>query len=186
MSEEVHLAAEAVAEVAHATEATGGLGTLGINLKIFIAQLVNFGVVLLVLWKWAYKPVVNLLEQRQEKIAQGIKQAEEVEKRVHNLESEQKKVIAEARAEATSILEEARASADERKGKLLSKAKEEVQSVVQKGKAQLAAEKDQMIRDARDEIAKIAVEASRKILAESVDTKTAQKLAEGVIDEMTG
>lgn len=185
MSQEVQIAAEAAAEVVHVAEATGGLGTLGINLKIFIAQLINFTVVLLVLWKWAYGPIVKILDERQEKIAKGVKQAEDVERRVNELESEHKTMIAEAKAEGTKILEEARSSAEDRKKQLLDKAKAEVQGVVVQGKAQLVAEKEQMIRDAREEIAKIAVEASRKILSESVDEKTAQKLAEGVVDEMT-
>jgi F-type H+-transporting ATPase subunit b len=186
MSQEVQIVAEAATEVVHVAEATGGLGTLGINLKIFIAQLINFTVVLLVLWKFAYGPIVKLLEERQEKIAKGVKQAEDVERRVKELESEHKTMITEAKAEGSKILEEARAAADDRKKQLLDKAKAEVQGVVVQGKAQLVAEKEQMIRDAREDIAKIAVEAARKILTESVDEKTAQKLAEGVVDEMTG
>lgn len=185
MSQEIQQAAEAVQEVAQVTEATGGLGTLGINLKIFIAQLINFTVVLLVLWKWAYRPIVKLLEERQEKVAKSVKQADEIEKRVQELEVEQKEVIATAKSEAHKILEEARMSAEDRKKTLLDSAKSEVQGVVIQGKAQLQAEKEQMIRDARTEIATIAVEAARKILSESIDEKKAEKLAEGVVDSMS-
>lgn len=185
MSQEIQQAAEAVQEVAHVTEATGGLGTLGINLKIFIAQLINFTVVLLVLWKWAYTPIVKLLEERQEKVANSVKQAEEVEKRVLDLESEQKEVIATAKSEASKILEEARLSAEDRKKALLESAKKEVQGVVVQGKAQLQAEKEQMIRDAREDIAFIAVEAARKILADGIDEKKAGALAQKTVDTMS-
>ena len=185
MTPEIQQTAEAVQQVAQATEATGGLGTLGINLKIFIAQLINFGVVLLVLWKWAYTPIVKLLEERQEKIERGVKQAEEIEKRVHDLEAEQKEILMTARAEAGKVLEEARAQAEDRKKVLLEKAKDEVKGVVVQGKAQLQAEKEQMIRDAREEIAVIAVEAARKILSEGVDEKLAGKLAQDVVNTMS-
>jgi F-type H+-transporting ATPase subunit b len=184
MSEEIYLAAEAVSEVAHATEATGGLGTLGINLKIFIAQLINFTVVLLVLWKWAYKPIVKLLDERSEKIEKSVKQADEIDKRVSELAEEQKTIVAEAKGEANNILELARTEAEERKQQLLSKAKEDVQLVVNQGKNQLQAEKEQMIIDAREQIAMIAVEASRKILSSSIDEKEAQRLAEDVVNDM--
>ncbi|MBI4591846.1 F0F1 ATP synthase subunit B [Candidatus Uhrbacteria bacterium] len=184
MSTEIQQTAEAAQQVVEATEASGGLGTLGINLKIFFAQLLNFAVVLFVLWKWAYKPIVKLLEERQEKIERSVKQADEVEKRVHELESEQKAVIATAKSEAAKILDEARGAAEDRKKELLSKAKEEVKGVVVQGKVQLEAQKDQMIRDAREEIAAIAVEAARKILADGVDEKKATKLAEAVVDKM--
>lgn len=178
MSQEVQLAVEA-------TEAVGGIGTLGINLKIFLAQLFNFAIVLLVLWKWAYKPIVKLLEERQEKIEKSVKQAGEIEKRVVEIEKEQQTVMATAKTEAAKILDDVRTTAEDRKKVLLEKAKEEVKAVVAQGKVQLQAQKDQMVRDAREEIAKIAIEAARKILGEAVDEKKAQKLAEGVVDKMS-
>lgn len=181
MSQEVQLAAEAV----QANESIGGLGTLGINLKIFLAQLFNFVIVLLVLWKWAYKPIVKLLEERQEKIERGVKQAQDVEKRVQDLERERHEVMTAAKLQAAKVLEDVRVNADERKRELLAKAKEEVKRVIAQGKAQLEAQKGQMIQEAREEIAAIAVEAARKILAEGVDEKKATKLAEHVIDEMS-
>ncbi|MCR4313884.1 MAG: ATP synthase F0 subunit B, partial [Candidatus Uhrbacteria bacterium] len=153
MSQEVQLAAEAV----QASESVGGLGTLGINLKIFLAQLLNFAIVMIVLWKWAYKPIVKLLEERQEKIERGVKQAQDVEKRVGDLERERHEVMATAKSEAAKVLEDVRVSADERKKELLAKSKEEVKGVVAKGKAQLEEQKVQMIQEAREEIAAIAV-----------------------------
>lgn len=186
MSTEIQQTAEVVQGVAQATEATGGIGTLGINLKIFLAQLLNFAIVLVVLWKWAYKPIVKLLEERQEKIERGVKQAEDVEKRVQNLERERHEVMSAAKSEAAKILEDVRRTADDRKKELLAKAKEEVKEVVAQGKLQLEAQKAQMIVEAREEIALIAVEAARKILADGVDEKKATKLAENVIDKMDG
>jgi F-type H+-transporting ATPase subunit b len=185
MIEETQLTAEAVHQAAEVVEVTGGIGTLGINLKIFIAQLINFTVVLFVLWKWVYGPVVKLLDERSEKIEKSVKHADEIEKRVGELAVEQKSVIAEAKSEAAKIMDEARAEADKRRAVLLEKAKADVQSVVTTGKAQLQSEKAQMIVDAREEIASIAVEAAKKILTESVDEAKAQKLAEEVVKEMS-
>lgn len=185
MSVEIQQAAEAAQEVASATEATGGLGTLGINFKIFLAQLFNFAIVLVVLWKWAYKPIVKLLEERQEKIERGVKQAEEIEKRVQDLERERHEVMTVAKSDAAKILEDVRMTADERRSELLARAKEEVKDVVTQGKAQLEAQKLQMILEAREEIAAIAVEAARKILADGVDEKKALKLAGDVVDRMS-
>lgn len=182
MSQEVQLAAEAV----QASESVGGLGTLGINLKIFLAQLFNFAIVLLVLWKWAYKPIVKLLEERQEKIERSVKQADDVEKRVQDLERERHEVMTTAKSEAAKVLEDVRVTGDARKKELLAKAKEEVKGVVAQSKLQLEAQKVQMIAEAREEIAAIAVEAARRILADGVDEKKATKLAERVIDDMNG
>lgn len=181
MSQEVQLAAEAV----QASGSVGGLGTLGINLKIFLAQLLNFTIVLVVMWKFAYKPIVKLLEERQEKIERGVKQADEVEKRVQELERERTEVITQAKSEAAKVLEEARALGEDRKKELLAKAKEEVRGVVEQGKMQLEAQKIQMMVEAREEIASIAVEAARKILTQGVDEKKATVLAQEVVDKMS-
>lgn len=181
MSTEIQQTAEAV----QAVEAAGGIGTLGINLKIFLAQLFNFAIVLLVMWKWAYKPIVKLLEERQEKIERGVKQAADVEKRVQELEQEREQVITAAKSEAAKVLEEARAVAEDRKKELLGKAKQEVQGVVAQGRAQLETQKAQMIREMREEIAALAVEAARKVLQSEVDEKKATKLAQDVVEEMS-
>jgi F-type H+-transporting ATPase subunit b len=185
MSQEVQLAAEAVQEVTHVAEATGGLGTLGINLKIFIAQLVNFVVVLLVLWKFAYKPIVDLLDKRAKKVEESVKQAEHIEKRVQEIEDEQHEVIAKAKSEASQILEKGREDAEKQKTAFIAKTKDEVAQVVQKGKEQLKNEKEQMIREAKEDIVKIAVAASEKILKETVDKDKSNALAKEVVDKMS-
>ena len=67
---------------AETVEATGGLGSLGLNVKIFIAQLINFAIVVLVLWKWVYNPIVALLEKRQTTIEKSLKEAKEIEEKM--------------------------------------------------------------------------------------------------------
>ncbi len=171
-------------EVQIATQAASGIGTLGINLKIFIAQLINFTVVLLVLWKWAYTPIVKILEERQEKIEKGVKQADAAQQRLLEIEKEHASMIAQSKNESARMMEETHAHSQERKKIMLEKAKEEVRDVVAQGKEQLHAQKEQMIREAREEIAQIAVSCARKILDEAVDEKKAMKLAQEVVDGM--
>lgn len=172
-------------ETIETTEHTGGLGTLGIDGGIFIAQLVNFLVVLLVLWKFAYKPIMKMLDERTERIEKSMKDADHVEKRVAALEDERKAVINEARAEAGKVMELARADAEAMKTDMIEKAKREVERVVVHGKAQLKNEQESMMRELRKEIADIAVSVARKILSEGVDDKKAASLAEEVVRKMT-
>lgn len=178
MSQEVQLAAEVV------QEATGGLGTLGINLKIFIAQLVNFVIVLLVLRKFAYKPIVDLLDKRAKKVEDSIKNAEQIEKRVKQIEKEHHESILKAKSEAAEILETAREDAEKRKEEYLTKTKAEVDQAVQKGKEQIRNEKKQMLIEAKGDIIMLAVEASKKILKEEIDQKKSEKIAEDVVNKM--
>lgn len=170
---------------AEAAEPTGAIGTLGIDGGIFVAQLVNFLVVLLVLWKFAYKPLLRMLDQRTERIEKSMRDAEHVEKRVAALEDERKQVVDEARAEAARLMELARTDADALKADMVERAKREVERVVVNGKAQLKGEQEAMLRDARKELVEIAVAAARKILTEGVDDKKAASLAEEVVRKMT-
>jgi F-type H+-transporting ATPase subunit b len=160
------------------SEPTGGIATLGINLNMFVAQLVNFIVVLLVLWRFAYKPLVKILDDRSKKIEESLKQSEAIEVRVKQLEIEQKQIIASAKGEAMQILETAKQDADARKQELLAAAKKEVEHVVAQGKEQLQAE-------AKAELIQMAVVATKKILESEVDEKASQKIASDVIQQMS-
>ncbi len=172
-------------ETTEVVEETGVLGTLGIDGGIFVAQLVNFLIVLLVLWKFAYKPIVKMLDQRSERIEKSIRDAEHVEKRVAALEDERKEIVAEARAEAAKVMELARADAEAMRTDMVEKAKREVERVVVNGKAQLKADQEAMMREARKELADIAVSAAKRILADGVDEKKSASLAEEVVRKLT-
>jgi F-type H+-transporting ATPase subunit b len=167
------------------SEPTGGLATLGINLPVFIAQLVNFLLVLLVLWKFAYKPIVRMLDERSKKIEESVSRAKEIEQRLFAMDAEQQEVLSQAKADASRILDLARLDAEKRKHDLLESAKREVERVVVQGKEQLKTEKQQMIREAKAELIDIALIATKKILEETIDEKKSHTLAEIVVKKMT-
>ncbi len=181
MSTETTIATEAVS----AAEASGGLGMLGINLKIFIAQLVNFAIVLLVLWKWAFKPLARGLEARSEKIEKGLKDAEAAGERLKKIEEERKAVLAKTEKNATSLMEDARKEAETKQKEMVEKAKQEVERVVAQGRGALKSEKEAMVREARKDMVEIAVAAVEKILKEKVDEKKSRSLAEEVVRKLT-
>ncbi|MEK9130693.1 MAG: F0F1 ATP synthase subunit B [Patescibacteria group bacterium] len=167
------------------SEPTGGIAALGIDLKIFIAQLINFTIVLLVLWKWAYKPIVRLLEERQKKIEASVKGAEAIEERMKGMAAERTDLLKKAKAEAQAVVDEAMVTAEGRKTEMIDKTKREVERVIIQGKAQLSAEREAMIRSARKELAEVAVAATKRIIGEEINEKKAASLAEEVVRKMT-
>ena len=182
MSQEV---AQVITEVAKTTESSGGLAMLGLNQKIFIAQLINFLVVLIVLWKGAYGPIVKMLDVRTKKIEDSLKHAEEIDQRMVELEKDRKEIVLKAKNEAMLILEASHAEAEKRSQELISSAKKEVEGVVQKGKDQLNAEKISMMSEVKSEIIEMTVMATKKILEQSVDEKKSREIATRVVMEMT-
>lgn len=185
MSEPIIISENTSVQESSQLETTGVLGTLGINGQIFFAQLFNFLLVLLVLWRFVYKPLVKALDDRSARIEKSEKQAEEIAQRLAQVEQDQTQLINQARMEANVILEQAREEAEQRKQEILDSAKEEVQVVVAQGKQQLRAEKQQMMREAKEEMIELAIAAAQKILEKQIDEKTSKAMADEVVNRLT-
>lgn len=172
-----------------AVEATSGPaavpGMFGLRPDLLAAQLLNFLIVLGVLWHFAYKPVMKLLDEREAKIAKSVKDAEAVEARVREFEVEREALLAAARKDAQELVTKAMAQSDERKTEMLDAAKREVERVIAKGKQQLMIDKETMLREARKDIVDIAVKAAARILHDGVSEQKSQSLAEEVVRKMT-
>lgn len=144
------------------------LGALGVNWKLLVAQLINFGVVLFVMWKWVYTPLLKAIDSRNAKLEKGLKDAEAAAAARTGAEKSSDETIIAARREAQRILEESQKHADAQRAEMKAKTQEELKALIQQGKDTLAAEKEKMVREARTEIAELAVLAAGKALGEKM------------------
>jgi len=165
-----------IQETVEAVKTVGPIGAFGLNAKIFIAQLVNFSLVLLVLWRFAYRPIVNMLDARSEKIDKSIKQAEEIEARMKTTEKEREELLKTSRLEAQEIAKKSQEDAEARGKELADKAREEVAKIVAQGKVQMATQREEMLASVRSEVVNVAMLAAEKILGEAVDKKKSEAL----------
>lgn len=106
------LIAQASEKAAEAASA-GGIGAIGIDARSLVLQIINFAILLLLLKKFAYKPIVDILEQRQRKVEESLKTAQEIEAAKVALEKEKENIIKETHAKAQNILEQSRKQAAE-------------------------------------------------------------------------
>src|SRR3989338_1107015 len=157
--------------VTEAVEASGGIAALGINAKLLLAQLIHFGIVIVIFWKWIYGPVKAMLQKRQETIEKSLEDAKLFEERLKKLETDRVSVIGQARQEGALLLETSHQQSEEQKKKMLEKTKAEVAMIIQEGK---------------EEIAELSVEIARKVLTETIDPNIAQKKAQQAIKEVFG
>ena len=174
----------AVSETAHEVD-PGILGTFGLRGDLFLAQLINFALVLLVLWKFVYKPIFAVLDARETSIAKSMKDVEDIAERVKAAEAERSAMMNDARKEAQAIIEAAMHETDLRKNEMIESAKREVERVITHGKEQLVAEREASILEMRKEIIDIAVRAAAKIATEGMTAKKSQSLAEEVVRKLT-
>lgn len=149
---------------------------LGLNLGYLIVQILNFAIVLVVLRSWAYKPIVNMLEQRRETIAQGLEDARIAAEARANAEKEAEGIVAEAQKQANQIVREATERAEQAAGELRSEAEREAEEARQTALAEGEQLKQQTLGEVRGQVASLAVAAAHKIIGETLDAQRQQKL----------
>lgn len=187
-TEAIQTAAEnlpAATDAAHAAEGSNDvLGTLGINWKLLLAQLVNFSLVLLVFWKWIVKPLGKNLSDRQAKIEAGLNNAEQMEKDKQNFDSWRTAEMRKVREEAEDVMKIATDSANKTKQDLLLDAQKQSAKILDQAHAQIESEKNQMLREVRQEVATLVVSASEKILRSKLDGKKDQELISASVKDI--
>lgn len=175
--------AHAAAETAAESQSPGVVGLLGLNLKLFIAQLINFGIVLLVLWKWVFKPVSRNLQKRTEKIDQSLKQAAEIAQEKEHFDAWKTKEISAVRTQAGAIIDKSKSEAANLKSEILAKAKAEQAVVVAQGLAEIESAKQKAVSEAKSQLADLVVLAAEKVLKEKLDPAADKKLIKEALKE---
>ncbi len=160
------------------------ISALGLDLKILLAQFVNFSILIFVLWRFAYKPILKLLEDRRLKIAQGIKDSEESANKLQEAEEQKKIIMAEAHKEANLIIEESRIRAEKRYQEIIGKTKEDLRVVMAEEKEKIIFEKKAAIVEIKKQTAELIVLALEKILSEKVDNKKDAEIIARVVKNL--
>jgi len=154
---------------------------LGIDWKLLIAQIVNFLVLLFILWKFAYGPILAMLEKRQKKIEKGLADAQEAGRKLEESEEKQKEILKKARTEAKDIVEKAHIQAEKAKSEIASEAKVQAEKIITVAKAEIEQEKQKTMAEIKSEIGSLVVAATEKIVDEKMDEEKDKKMIEEAI-----
>lgn len=149
------------------------LVTPGIGLLFWMA--ISFTIVFLILKKFAWKPIMNALKDRENSIAEALSSADKARKDVEGLKANNEKIIAEARKEKDQILKEAR----DIKEKIISEAKElantEAQKSIETARLLIQNEKNAAINEIRQQVAELSVSIAEKIIQKELKDKKEQE-----------
>ncbi len=137
---------------------------LNLNVWNLLFTVINVLVLYFVLKKFLFKPVLSILEKRQDIITANIAEARKSQLEAEVLKCDYQEKISFAKEEAQSIVHNAREMADQERDGILAKAKEESDQMIERAKAAILSEQEQAQQDAKEEIAKLAVLAARKII----------------------
>jgi F-type H+-transporting ATPase subunit b len=141
--------------------------TFGLDVRLLVIQTINFGFLLLVLWKFLYTPVVKMLDERRGKIAESVQKAEAADRRLAEADMEGKTLVADAGKEAEVLVAAGRSRAESQANEILKKTEEKAHALLAEAAARAEEEKRQALAAGQKEIARAAMLAAEKILKES-------------------
>jgi F-type H+-transporting ATPase subunit b len=170
-----------------ATEAEGGKQPSFTDLNFVTAAWVwvAFIVTFLILRKVAWPGLAKKLEERELRIAEGLRKAEEAEERARELAERQEQVLAEARAEAQRLLAEARAAAENVKDDLLRQAQEEIGAERERAKKEINLERAKAIDELKQVTVELTLQASARLLKRELRDEDHKRLAREVVEEVS-
>jgi F-type H+-transporting ATPase subunit b len=151
--------------------------TLGIQWPKLIAQFVSFSLVLFVLWRFAYKPVFQLLEARRQKIADSIGNAEKIKAELTATEAERKRVLAEAGEAAAKLIEDARAAAVRVSEVETQKAIAAAEQIIAKAREAAAQDHAKMLADLKREVGRLVVQTTATVTGKVLTADDQRRLA---------
>ena len=142
--------------------------TFGINWKLLLIQGVNFGLLLFVLTRFLFKPLMKTLDERRAKIAEGVRAAEAASQRLSDAKTEGEEIVGRGAREAEGLVAAARTRADEKGSDIVKAAESRADSILKDASAKAEEAKRQALHETSKEITRAAMLAAEKILKEKV------------------
>lgn len=153
-----------------------------IDWHLLTAQIINFVIVIAVLWFFALKPLVKKMNERTKYVEKSLTDAKQVEENLAKVEEMQKEKMADATREAERIIKDAKKRIEDQKQLSLDKTKKETAKIIVEAKEQINIEKEKTTKEIKKNISELIVVAMEKILGESIDSVTQEKLVKKTIE----
>ena len=160
-----------------------GLAKLGINLPILLAQIINFGLLFLVLRLTAYKWVLNKLDERSNKVEESMNQAEAVKEQVAHAEEESKKRIEASSKEGQELIARAVRTGEEVRQQAQKDAQKDGETLIGRAKTEIQRERDEAIGGLRREFADLTILAAEKVILKSLDKESHRQLIDKTLEQ---
>lgn len=162
----------------------GGGGLFAVDPGVALWTLVIFLVVLWVLGRFAWRPILGALDAREERIRTSIDEAKEMRQEAVRLLEEHKSQLADARRQAQEIVAEGREAGERIRREIEAKARESGDEMLERARAEIERERDQAVATLRQETVELAMAAASRLLGERIDAAGDRELVKGFLDEL--
>jgi F-type H+-transporting ATPase subunit b len=140
------------------------LGPFGVEPILLLAQIINFGIVAAIVYYFAIKAVLATVDERNKKIAEGLKYTDDVKKKLDDTERQQAEVLKQASLEGKKLIAEARETAKALVEKASGDATRSAEDIMKKGQQAIALERQQMLGELRREVGQLVVNTANRVL----------------------
>ncbi len=166
--------------------AQGGLGevasntaaTFGFNLWLFLSQVISFTIVALALRRFAYKPILAILEERRQRIAEGLLNAEKIKQQLAEAEQRYQEILSNANAAAQKMIDEARESASHVAERKQQEAVAMAEQIVAKAREASAIEHERTMAQLKRELGRLVVDTTAKVTGKVLTSEDQRRLQE--------
>jgi F-type H+-transporting ATPase subunit b len=159
--------------------------TFGVDWPHLISQIISFSIVCVVLYLWAYKPVLRMLKQRRELIAQGLANEEKIRAELAKTEAQRQEVLAKANAQAAQFIEEARSAAARLREQETQKATAAAEQIMAKAREASASDHARMLADLKREVGRLVVSTTAAITGKILTGDDQRRLAEETAKQLS-
>lgn len=150
----------------------------------FFAQIINFLILLFILGKFAYKPLMKVLDERRERVANDLEAAEKTRVEAEALKAQYSKQLADAREEANAILDKANKAGQKVHDDYMAQAQAEKDQMMTAAKQTIADEKDQALTDVRAQVITLATEIASKVVDQKLNSAADQEMVAKTADSV--
>jgi F-type H+-transporting ATPase subunit b len=156
----------------------------GLNWWLFLSQCISFAIVCFVLQKFAYRPILTVLEERRNRIAEGLANAERIKKQLAEAQQTATNIIAQANAEAQKMIDEARAAAKALGERQAQQAVAEAEQIIAKAHEAAVVERDRMMAELRREITRLVIDTTARVTGKVLTAEDQRRLSEEAAREI--
>jgi len=159
--------------------------TFGVDWPHLIAQIISFSIVCAVLYRFAYRPVLKMLEERRQQIALGLANAERIKAELAKTEAQRHEVLLQANAQATQLIEEAHAAAGRVQEQETQKAIAAAEQILVKSREAAAQDRERMLADLKREVGRLVVQTTAAVTGKILTPEDQRRLAEETARQLT-
>ncbi len=158
--------------------------TFGVSKAGFLASLINFIILLFILQRFAYKPLLQVLDERRKKIAESMKQAEQIKEELAKTQAARDEILQKANQNAQRMIDEARLAADKFRDQKLNEALQSAQETLRKAQEAGRQEREKILSDLRKEMVGLVIATTTKVTGKILTQDDQKRLADETLKEL--